>query len=147
MRREGVIRVGNLPNKGANHGVYIGRAWRGVPGSPLGNPRVVGSRRPGGGTWTAGATLPHYERELRAALDRSVERASWGGRLLTGAEREALRAAMNEIYRRARDGEHVVLDCHCKPRASTAAQSAEHPCHGDVVARLIMEALARRKRR
>jgi hypothetical protein len=142
----GGISVANLPNKGANGGVYIGRTWRGVPGSPLGNPRVVGRPCPDGGTWTAGATLPYYERELRA-LDRQAPRAWWGGRLLTPGERDDMRRVMNDLYRRVRDGDDLVLDSHCKPRTLTAAAGAEHPCHGDVVANLIEEALARRSAR
>jgi hypothetical protein len=58
-----------------------------------------------------------------------------------------MRRVMNDLYRRVREGEDVVLDCHCKPRTPAAARGGEHPCHGDVVAKLIEEALARRSTR
>lgn len=142
----GTIRVENLLRKGANGAVYIGRAWRSVPASPLGNPRVVGGRRAEGGRWTAAETLPHYERELRAALDRGTAEAWWDGRLLSAEERAAMRAVMNDLYRRVRAGETVVLDCHCRARRPGNASAAERPCHGDVIARIVGEAIARRQR-
>lgn len=142
----GTIRVANLTDKGSNGAVYIGRAWRGVPGSPLGNPRVVGARSAEGGTWTAGATLPHYERELRQALDRAAPRAVWGERELSPAQRDAMRRMMNDLFRRVRDGEDVVVDCHCKRRTrpSDAPSVDLAPCHGDIVAKLVMEQLQHR---
>ena len=142
----GTIQVANLTGKGANGAVYIGRPWRGVPGSPLGNPRAVGARSADGGTWTAGATLPHYERELRQALDRSAPKAVWGDRELSPAQRSAMRHTMNDLFRRVRDGEDVVVDCHCKRRTrpSDAPSLDLAPCHGDIVVMLVMEQLQHR---
>jgi Domain of unknown function (DUF4326) len=142
----GTIRVANLTNKGANGAVYIGRAWRGVAGSPLGNPRVVGSRCPDGGTWTAGATLPHYERELRQALDRKQVSAVWGGRQLLPQQRAAMRTVMNDLFSRVAAGEDVVVDCHCKERTDPGEELPVDPapCHGDIVAKLVMEKLQQR---
>lgn len=145
----GTIQVANLTGKGANGAVYIGRPWRGVAGSPLGNPRVVGARSADGGTWTAGATLPHYERELRQALARDEPRAVWGDRELTSAERDAMRRTMNDLYRRVQGGEDVVVDCHCKARrrpGEAAPAGDPAPCHGDIVVKLVMEKLQERGR-
>lgn len=104
---------------------YIGRNFGGEPGSVLGNPR---SLRDG---WERGETLLHYERELRAALDRGVAVAHWNGRVLGEAERAAMRAEMNRLFRILVTRRVLALRCWCAPLA----------CHGDVIARLLLEKL------
>ncbi|HEX8693671.1 MAG TPA: DUF4326 domain-containing protein [Longimicrobium sp.] len=104
---------------------YIGRLFQGERGSVLANPR---SLRDG---WERGETLVHYERELRAALDRGVTVATWNGRVLGEGEREAMRAEMNRLFAALRERGVLALRCFCAPLA----------CHGDVIARLLLEKL------
>lgn len=108
--------------------IYIGRPFRGEPGSVLANPR---SLRDG---WAREEVLEHYARELDAALDRTVDAALWNGRALNDAAREAMRAEMNRLYRTLRDEGVIALRCFCAPLS----------CHGDVIARRLIAALERR---
>lgn len=109
----------------AGESTYIGRPFQGERGSVLANPR---SLRDG---WERGETLVHYERELRAALDRGVPVATWNGRVLGASEREAMRAEMNRLFLILRERRVLALRCFCAPLA----------CHGDVIARLLLEKL------
>lgn len=106
---------------------YIGRRFAGERGSPLANPR---SLRAG---WNRGETIAIYEPELRTALDRSAPVALWNGRRLRAAERDAMRREMNRLFVVLRSTGQVALRCFCAPLA----------CHGDVIARLLLEAVER----
>lgn len=85
--------------------IYIGR------GSPLGNPFKV---KPWG-PYERGETLGLYRGWLlhEAKTNPDVKRA------------------LNDIWRRAKNGEKVRLLCFCKPRA----------CHGDVIAEVVASKL------
>lgn len=87
---------------------YVGR------GSPLGNPFKVKPYGP----HERGASIPLYERHLRAALERGDARIT---------------RAMRAIRDRARAGEAQALMCFCAPRA----------CHTEVIARVALELLER----
>jgi predicted deacylase len=58
----------------------------------------------------------------------------WGIRELSPEERDAMRHIMNHLFRRVRDGEDVVVDCHCKRRT----RPADAP-HGDIVVKLVLD--------
>lgn len=137
----GQITVVDKRSKGSNGAIYIARAGRGLAGSPLANPRRLGDPKPGGGVWERGETVEIYERELRAALDRTVAVAYWGydgdgrPRILAEAERERMRGEMNRLYRLVTAGRDVELDCFCKRHGAHVA------CHGDVIRKLLIEAL------
>jgi hypothetical protein len=107
---------------------YIGRRFAGQRGSSLANPR---SLRAG---WKRGETIARYEPELRTALDRGAPVALWDGRQLSMADREAMRREMNRLFVLLRSTGEVALRCFCAPLA----------CHGDVIARLLLEAIQRR---
>lgn len=111
----------------AGAGEYIGRPFAGERGSPLANPR---SLRAG---WNRGETIALYEPELRTALDRSAPVALWNGRRLAAEERESMRREMNRLFMILRSMGQVALRCFCAPLA----------CHGDVIARLLLEAVER----
>ena len=104
---------------------YIGRKYGRDAASVLANPR---SLRAG---WDRGETLAHYRCELRATLDRTVTEAWWNGRLLSDAERTAIRAEMNRLFRLLLENGEVVLRCFCSPLA----------CHGDEIAAVLLEVL------
>lgn len=108
---------------------YIGRRFAGEEASVLANPR---SLRDG---WDRGETLVHYDRELRAALARDGEIARWNGRVLRAEERDAMRAEMNRLFRVLHAQGTLALRCFCAPLA----------CHGDVIARLLLERLEERQ--
>lgn len=120
---DGRFRVLVVKRGHAGAQTYIGRPFQGEPGSVLANPR---SLRDG---WERGETLVHYERELRAALDRGVAVATWNGRVLAAAERAAMRAEMNRLFRVLRERKELALRCFCAPFG----------CHGDVLARILLE--------
>jgi Domain of unknown function (DUF4326) len=108
-------------------GEYIGRQWGRDAASVLANPR---SLRAG---WERGATLVHYRRELRAALDETVTEAWWNARRLEDGERAAMRAEMKRLFGLLCEEGEVVLRCFCAPQA----------CHGDEIAAVLLEDLAR----
>lgn len=122
---DGRYRVLVVKRGHARESTYIGRPFRGERGSVLANPR---SLRDG---WKRGETLVHYERELRAALDRGVLVATWNGRMLDTGERDAMRAEMNRLFLILRERRVLALRCFCAPLA----------CHGDVIARLLLAKL------
>jgi hypothetical protein len=140
----GKITVVDRRAKGSNGAIYIGRGGRGVAGSPLANPRRLNAPKPGGGRWERGVTLVLYERELRAALDRTVAVTYWGEDddgtpwILTDVERERMRGEMNRLYKLVAAGGDVELDCFCKRHGANVA------CHGDVIRKLLIEALRTR---
>jgi len=105
---------------------YIGRRYGSYRASVLANPRSLSAG------YKRGETIMHYRRELRAALDRSVAQATWNGTVLTEAQRAAMRAEMNRLFRMLRGTGEVVLRCWCAPEA----------CHGDEIAAVLLEALA-----
>lgn len=89
--------------------VYIGRAGKGEAGSPLANPYRV---RPHG-PYDRGEALVLYEGWLRSQLE---------------ARSPAVAGEMNRLYGLARAGK-LALRCFCAP----------HPCHGDVIAKILRE--------
>lgn len=129
------VRVVNRHNKGRNGAVYIGRGGKGIPGSPLANPRRLGDQKPSGGRWERGETIALYERDLRAALDPAVREARWWDgrrglyRTLTAVERAEIEAEVARLRALALRGP-LELDCFCTPLA----------CHGDVIRRIVLEA-------
>jgi hypothetical protein len=125
---DGHFRVLVVKSGFAGPSEYIGRPFAGERGSPLANPR---SLRAG---WNRGETIALYEPELRTALDRNAPVALWNGRRLSVAEREAMRREMNRLFVVLRSTGQVALRCFCAPLA----------CHGDVIARLLLEAIESR---
>lgn len=107
-KRVGEIEVVNkyrLSEEEQRECVYIGR------GSPLGNPYKLKPWGP-------------YERGETIELYR-------GWLLHEARTNEAVKRALNEIWRRVKRGERVRLLCFCKPAA----------CHGDVIAELVRSKL------
>lgn len=125
---------------------YLARGGRGRKGSILANPRRIGDPDGRGGKWERGETVDLFERDLRAALDRSVEEAYWWDgrnhrmRKLSEGERGKMREVMNHLYRLARHGT-LRIGCWCRDERYEEEASGER-CHLDVVKAMLLEKLA-----
>lgn len=133
--------------KGTPGAEYIGRRNSSLPASPLANPRRVGDLVPaadrelaGCERWTAGATLPFYERELRIAVGHRARIAYWGydrdgsRRRLSDAERASMRQELKRLYDLWQRSGRLALDCYCKGRDGNPGA----PCHGDCIGRVLL---------
>lgn len=113
-----MIRVGNVKKE---PGVYIGRFVRryNLRASPLHNPFRIGRNRDGR-TLNRTEAIAEFERIFRAEIR-------------VGCLGEEAQRLLDDLVRRERAGEEIVLVCWCAPLV----------CHGDVVAAVVRE-LARR---
>lgn len=102
--------------------MYVGRACRGYPQSPLGNPYRSSPEHP------KGEAIARYRVWLKGCLDARTPEVC------------------DEVLRLARlthEGENVVLLCWCAPTAEGLRSTDPVVCHGQVVAGVV-EQVARR---
>jgi len=117
-----------------------------VKGSILANPRRIGDPDGDGGKWERGATVDLFERDLRAALDRTVPEAFWWDgtnhrmRRLSEMERSEMRSEMNRLYRLAKAGT-LRIGCWCRDERHAGRANGDR-CHLDAVKAMLLEKLA-----